>query len=441
MPHECPFGLGLTRFTVADGIACLDRRQLCGFLYRFIVEMDDSRYSGDLRVVLTPRKRPSARYYIYNTIFLRAVQLADVFLSVLRLFSSAPVVPEYPSRILVSNCADFGDIVLLLPALEALRKLFPQAEIGFLSSVKTVAVLAGTNLVDRHHVLESRLLEIVKQGRGLGRLRALYSFVASRRNMARELRSVGYEVALDFYLFPFPATPLLYWARIPVRAGFVSGGFGPLLTHPIEPGVIPGPIFDRPREVMSRLWSDRVAKLPPFKPCYPGHPMLEVSLFENGERYWVVHMGAGAAYKEWPEEKWRSLLASLLERGVKLLLTGSGIRERERIDRVTASIGNLGIRGFTDRPWAEFVAVVARAEHVVCLDSSIVHIAAAFGVPTTALFTGTHDLREWSPASDACEILIAPVGCTPCNRRDCLEMTCIREITVERIIDRLPCST
>jgi ADP-heptose:LPS heptosyltransferase len=256
--------------------------------------------------------------------------------------------------------------------------------------------------------------------------------------MARELRSVGYEVALDFYLFPFPATPLLYWARIPVRAGFVSGGFGPLLTHPIEPGVVPRPIFDRPREIMSSLWLDRVAKLPPFKPRYPGHPMLEVSLFENGERYWVIHMGAGAAYKEWPEAKWQVLLASLLERGVRLLLTGSGARERERTDRMVTDIGSPRIRSFMDRPWAEFVAAVARAERVVSLDSSIVHVAAAFGVPTTALFTGMHDLREWRPVSDVCDIVMAPVGCAPCNRRDCAEMACIREISPDDVIKRLP---
>ena len=403
--------------------------------------MDDSKSSVGLRVVLEPRRRSSPHYYIYNKIFLRAVQLVDNILSVFRPLSLPPAVPEHPSRILVSNCADFGDIVLLLPALKALRELFPQAEIGFLSSAKTAAVLTGTYLVDRHHVLENRLLEIVKQERGLRRLRALCRFVGSRRNMARELRAVGYEVALDFYLFPFPATPLLYWAGIPVRAGFVSGGLGPLLTHPIEPGAEPRPILDSPREIMSRLWPNHVAKLPPFKPCYPGHPMLEVFPFESGERYWVVHMGAGAAFKEWPETKWQILLTMLLKRGVRLLLTGSGVRERERIDRVVADIGSAGIRLFTDRPWAEFVAAVARAERVISLDSSIVHVAAAFGVPTTALFTGMHDLREWRPASDVCDVVMTPVGCAPCNRRDCAEMVCIRGITPNDVMGRLPQSS
>ena len=380
----------------------------------------------------------SSHYYIYNTAFLRVVQLVDAVLSVFRCLSSVPAVPECPSRILVSNCADFGDIVLLLPALKTLRGLFPQAEIGFLSSAKTAAVLSGTHLVDRQHVLEGRLLEIVKQGRGLGRLRALYRFVGARRRMANELRAVGYEVALDLYLFPFPASPLLYMAGIPVRAGFVSGGLGPLLTHPIDPGAEPRPIFDSPREILSSLWPDGVAELPPFEPCYPGHPLLEVAPFGDGKRYWVVHMGAGAAYKEWPEAKWQTLLGMLLERRVRLLLTGSGARERERINRLVADIGSAGIRSFTDRPWAEFVAAIAQAERVISLDSSIVHVAAAFRVPTTALFTGIHDLREWRPASDVCDIVMAPVGCAPCNRRDCAEMACIQEISPDDVIKRLP---
>ena len=169
--------------------------------------------------------------------------------------------------------------------------------------------------------------------------------------------------------------------------------------------------------------------------------MLEVFPFESGERYWVVHMGAGAAFKEWPETKWQILLTMLLKRGVRLLLTGSGVRERERIDRVVADIGSAGIRLFTDRPWAEFVAAVARAERVISLDSSIVHVAAAFGVPTTALFTGMHDLREWRPASDVCDVVMTPVGCAPCNRRDCAEMVCIRGITPNDVMGRLPQSS
>ncbi|GGF27500.1 ADP-heptose--LPS heptosyltransferase [Aliidongia dinghuensis] len=393
--------------------------------------------SPGLRVVLPPRRRPSPRYYVYNKAFLRALQLADGVLSILRHFWPKPAVPARPSRILVSNCADFGDVVLVLPALEALRGLFPQAQIGFLSSAKTVPVLAGTGLVDRHHVVEGRLLDILKREQGLSRLKALWRFIRARQTTARELRAAGYDVALDLYLFPFPASPLLYMAGIPVRAGFASGGFGPLLTHPVEPGAEPRPIFDSPRDVISALWPSRAADLPAFEPSYPGHPRHEIAPFEDGGRYWVVHMGAGAVYKEWPEAQWRDLLATLLRRGVRFVLTGSGARERERIERTIAAMGSAGIRGFTDRPWAEFVAVVARAERVICLDSSIVHVAAAFRVPTTALFTGINDLREWRPASDVCGILMAPVGCAPCNRRDCIELLCLRGLSADDVLLKL----
>ncbi len=396
--------------------------------------MDISRSSVGPKVVMEPRRRPSPRYYIYSVGFLRVVRFVDAMLSLFRRPAPAPAVPSHPSRILVANCADFGDIVLMLPALEALRKLFPQAEIGFLSSEKTRAVLAGTHLVDRHHVVGSRFVHILTRERGLARLRALGRFVAARRAMVRELKAARYEVALDLYLYPFPVSPLFYMAGIPVRAGYTSGGFGPLLTHPIEAGAEPRSILDSPRALFSTLWPERAAELPPFKPHYPGHPLHDVAPLGSGARYWVIHMGAGAVFKEWPDEQWRSLLVALAGRGVKLLLTGSGARERQRVERMIASVGDDRIQSAVDRPWAEFVAVVARAERVICLDSSIVHVAAAFGVPTTALFTGINDLVEWGPRNELCDVLMAPVGCAPCNRRDCVEMTCIREVSVSDVL-------
>jgi ADP-heptose:LPS heptosyltransferase len=350
----------------------------------------------------------------------------DFVLSAITFLSRTPAVPTQPSRILVANCADFGDLVLVLPMLRALRGLFPEAHIGFLASRKSAAVLADVEIIDQLHVVDFRWVHIFQTTRFRRIPFEVLQLLSNRWRIIREMRQAGYDVALDTYLFPFPSSPLLYLAGIPVRCGFVSGGFGPLLTHPVEPDPLPRAILDRPRELLEALWPEAVRRLPPFEPWYPGHPKPRSDI--NAPAYWVVHMGTGAIYKEWPEEKWCVLLRVLADRKVQLLLTGSGPRERERIERVLAKLARPNIQSFVDRPWTDFVDIVAQAERVICLDSAIAHVAAAFRVPTTALFTGAHDLGEWRPANERCDVLMAPVGCAPCNRHDCVEMTCIREI-------------
>ena len=45
-----------------------------------------------------------------------------------------------------------------------------------------------------------------------------------------------YEIAIDTYHFIQNSIPLLWLARIPIRIGYTSGGFGPLLdsSNPLD---------------------------------------------------------------------------------------------------------------------------------------------------------------------------------------------------------------
>lgn len=55
-----------------------------------------------------------------------------------------------PSRILAIKLADIGDLLLITPALRALRTAFPQAQLDLLVTPHSATALEGLDLVDRY---------------------------------------------------------------------------------------------------------------------------------------------------------------------------------------------------------------------------------------------------------------------------------------------------
>ena len=92
--------------------------------------------------------------------------------------------------------------------------------------------------------------------------------------------------------------------------------------------------------------------------------------------------------------------------------------------------------------WDEFAALVAEAAHVVCLESSTSHLAAAFRIPSTVIMPATNDPVQFGPTNDQARILTFPTPCAPCFRSlGCDHMACIRRVSVaearEAVLSRL----
>ena len=76
------------------------------------------------------------------------------------------------------------------------------------------------------------------------------------------------------------------------------------------------------------------------------------------------------------------------------------------------------------------VGVLSRCAAFVSNDSGAMHLAAAAGVPVTAIF-GPTDERVTAPVGDA-DVLVHPVFCRPCMLRDCpIDHRCMKGITAD----------
>jgi heptosyltransferase-2 len=84
----------------------------------------------------------------------------------------------------------------------------------------------------------------------------------------------------------------------------------------------------------------------------------------------------------------------------------------------------------------ELVGVVARCAAFVSNDSGAMHIAAALGVPLTALF-GPTDERVTAPAGGA-DVIVREVFCRPCMLRECpIDHRCMKRIEVDAVLQSI----
>ena len=91
--------------------------------------------------------------------------------------------------------------------------------------------------------------------------------------------------------------------------------------------------------------------------------------------------------KEWPRERWIALGRSLAARGLALLLPWGNDAERLQSERIAAGIP--GTRVLDRQPLDVVARRVASAHVVIGVDTGLLHLAAALGVPLVGIFVGS----------------------------------------------------
>jgi len=301
-----------------------------------------------------------------------------------------------------------GDAVMALPAIGDVRRAHPDAVITVAARASVAPLFSLVREVDDTHVLAS--------------------------HAARGLAASGFDAAL---LLPnsFQSAFVAFRAGIGERWGYRGDWRRPLLTRAVE----------RPERVhqieyyqrlVAGLGISTVARAPsidvPPEAVRAGGDFLATAGWDRTAP--LVGLAPGAAYggaKRWPSDYFGELARDFKSDRISVVLVGS--RADQSIAReVEASAGGglLNLVGKTDLP--TFAGVLRHCRAVVSNDSGAMHLAAAAGVPVTALF-GPTDERATAPRGIA-SILTNPVWCRPCMLRECpIDHGCLRGIPARRV--------
>ncbi|MCX7314910.1 MAG: lipopolysaccharide heptosyltransferase I [Alphaproteobacteria bacterium] len=115
----------------------------------------------------------------------------------------------------------------------------------------------------------------------------------------------------------------------------------------------------------------------------PDFGLDRAALAGTGAPYGVLLHATARADKEWLETNWR-MLAALLGTSIDLIVPFGNDKERERAMRIVAATPRARV---PDRaPIDEVARLIAGAKFVVGVDTGLLHLAAALGVPLVAIF-------------------------------------------------------
>ena len=281
-------------------------------------------------------------------------------------------------KILIIRGGAIGDFILTLPAIAALRRQFPGAQLEILGYPHIAQLAFAGGLVDRVTPIEAR---------------GLAGFFARGGELAPEL--VEYFSRFDIIV------SYLYDPDLIFQTNVVSCACGQFIAAPHRPdereGVHAAQVFLKPLERLAIFEADPVPQLTLAVRPLPSVPVL------------ALHPGSGSDRKNWPEEKWAELLARLVgEFKIKLLLVG-GEAEGDRLQRLTENLPTERWELARSLPLTELAVRLQAGVGFVGHDSGISHLAAALGLPCVVLWPDTLE-AIWRPQGNQVVVIRDQAG-------------------------------
>jgi heptosyltransferase-2 len=313
-----------------------------------------------------------------------------------------------------------------LGAVRVLRRERPEARLVTLTRPPLAELYEAVDEVDATLSYDPR-----GSDRGLSGFRAA----------AGRIRSEGFDACL---LLPnaFRAAAFARLAGIPERWGYATEGRGFLLTRKVPPAPRP---FGRHQayyylELMSGLGFPASTPEMSLRRSEGSRERARALLERegwNGRASLVgVHPGAtNSRAKIWSATRFGEVMEKLAAAtGARVVILG-GASEGALAREVEAALDEPPIMLQGKTSLGELMGVLSELSLFLSNDSGPMHLAAALGVPTLAVF-GPTDPSETGPLGSRARFVREPVECSPCLFRDCpIDHRCMDRIGVDRVYE------
>jgi lipopolysaccharide heptosyltransferase II len=342
----------------------------------------------------------------------------------------ASVQAENIKRVVVRGTNWVGDSVMTVPALRALRRVLPDANITLVIRPGTKGIFSEADFIDDILVYDRK---------------GAFSVFPQIRKWKRR----KFDLALLFQN-AFEAALIPFLAGVPIRLGYATESRQALLTHPLS---LPDWRSSR-HEVFYYLYLVTALEQMLFgqSTTCESEPDASIQISESrkvaaaellrtygvSDEDSVVAICPGSINsraKRWSAEAYAALADRLIEAQRQVLLIGSP-DEIDVSEEVTRRMRRQPVVLTGKTNLDQITAVLDRADLIVTNDTGPAHIGAALGRPTIVIFGPTNPLTT-RPFSSQAEILRHPPDCAPCMLRDCpIDHRCMTAITVDEVFER-----
>lgn len=304
-----------------------------------------------------------------------------------------------PRKAIIFQLAKMGDMVCTTPMFRAIKTKYPDCKVLVVGDRVNGEILQGNSDVDRYIVYKKNIMDIIKTLR---------------------------QERIDFGCVTGPspeALAMLYLSGIPlIAAPIIENGFSPQETRvyrairkfvhsvPHQMGHYSAREYLRLLECIGIFSSDTKKYLAYSPEALNRVRELFLSKNINPQKNLlaVIFPSTGDPSKKWGSEKFAALADYLVTRyHARIIVPGSSADHMAADEMIAYMREKNAVFNFVGHsPIEELKALVSLVSLVIAVDTGIIYIAEAFGIPTLDI-AGPVDEREQPPRGE-CHAVVVP---------------------------------
>lgn len=329
-------------------------------------------------------------------------------------------------KILIIRLSALGDTIHTLPAVYALRKKFPNAQIDWIVEDKASKFIENNPLVDNVFIIKSKQ-------------KNLKSFC----KIISKIRREKYDIALDFQQLLKSGIYLgLSGAKRKITLDYGREFSGLFANEIVKTGK---KLFDLNYHAVKRNLdltavlgcnTDEIKFiLPDFSNEYSEGIKKAIEKLDKTKKTIVMAPATTWDNKHWKVEEWRKLIENLKE-DYNIILTAS-VKEKGLISEIGYGFDNItDLSGKTTI--ADLVYIYKKADLIISPDSGSAHTAWASGAKSIITIFFATSSKRTAPFGDNYFSISADTECSPCMKRKCKlkhnKNKCINSISADEVL-------
>ena len=323
-----------------------------------------------------------------------------------------------------------GDLVLSTPVPEAIKSHYPESLVSMIVSPYAADVIRGNP-----HIDEVMIDDTGNKNKGirgffvfLGEIRRRKFDVAillkptPRLALLLFLSGVKHRIGTGFRLYQILFNQKVYMHRkvnLKHEAEYNLEMLRPL-------GIIPQKII--PKVYVAPPEEDFANEIFNEFKITPEDPVV------------AIHPGSGNSSLNLPAKRFAEVADGLVEKiNARIIFTGSD-KEKNLLDSIKNKMQyeSINLAGKTSIP--QLAAVLQKCDVLICNSTGPMHLAAASGTSTVAIFSPVFSAGpiRWGPYGEGHQVILPPVPvCFECKPKSCPHYDCMEKIKADQIISKV----
>lgn len=339
-------------------------------------------------------------------------------------------------HVLVINLGGIGDILLSIPALKALRKRFPDAEISMLVALRASDILKRLSYINNIFIFEVGYGGNIPLGKIFKNLKILFALRKKRFDLLINMRSlISKNGSRNIKL-------LLAIINSKSTAGRNTNDRGDFFNIKVDESEIGKKHeLEYNMDLIKALGGDTDDKNIDIalddQSVRAVNKTLENNNVSGRDILIGIHPG-GRPSRRWPLDNFLKLINNVSRKNSYKFVITAGKDEiflaDYLVDKSQAQVINLAGRLNIE----ELFALIKRCDCFVSNDTGPMHIAAVLKTPLIALF-GPGDIAHYDPrkVDEEAIVFYKQADCAPCSKVDCKSIKCLDAITENDVTQAL----